>query len=291
MLVVFIITFAVTGDWGRLAPYVRYYDVMNFKTLLFLLFTNVALFGQDLTIFLGMNTDSGGIFFTTSHHLTTGLRFRKFLLVPIAWTLGVELIFYTIAPFIVRRATSFILAIIAASFFIRFFTYLYFSPQEPWVGHFFPSELALFLLGTISYKMYRWLQNNEFSKKGQYIIAVVFYAVLLFYQFLPLKKVLASHLINWLFYLLTCLSLPVVFQLSKSSRFDSRIGELSYPIYISHLLVILTIRPFITRFALQAYAGELSILFTIIFAYILMKAISDPIEKIRQARVRAAYHA
>jgi len=282
-----VLSYVTFGNWWILFPYARCYDFMTLKTLLFLLFTNVAIFGQDITLFLGMNTASGNMFFTSTF-LSTDPAFFTFLLVPQAWTLGLELVFYLIAPFIVRRNISIIVVIIIGSLLIRGFTYLYFGSYDPWTFRFFPSELALFLLGTISYRMYRWLQENYFCKKGQYLIAIVFYTILIYFQFLPIKNVSSFHLISWSFYLLTCLSLPIVFQLSKSSRFDNRIGELSYPIYISHFLVILSIRPFIARYEFQAYAGELSILFTIITAYILIRVVSDPIDKIRQSRVKAA---
>jgi len=234
-----------------------------------------------------MSPASGNMYFT-SNFLATYPPFWTFLLVPQAWTLGLELVFYLIAPFIVRRNISIIVVIIIGSLLIRGFTYLYFGSHDPWTYRFFPSELALFLLGTISYRMYRWLQNNYFCKKGLYLIAIVFYTALIFFQFLPVENALFFHLKNWAFYLLTCLSLPIVFQLSKSSRFDNRIGELSYPIYISHFLVIISVLPFIERYELTAYAGELSILFTIITAYILMRIVSDPIDKIRKLRVKAA---
>ena len=275
-----VLSYVVFGNWWLLSPYARFYDAMTLKPLLFLLFTNVAIFCQDITLFLGMSPASGNMYFTSNFYATYP-PFYLFLLVPQAWTLGLELVFYLIAPFIVRRNISIIVVIIIGSLLIRGFTYLYFSSHDPWSHRFFPSELALFLLGTISYRMYRWLQNNYFCKKGQYLIAIVFYTILIFFQFLPILK-------SWAFYLLTCLSLPIVFQFSKSSKFDNRIGELSYPIYISHFLVIISIRPFIIHYELQAYAGELSILFTIITAYILMRIVSDPIDKIRKSRVKPA---
>ena len=47
------------GNWSILSSYALYYDAMKLKSLLFLLFTNVAIFGQDLTLFLGMSPASG----------------------------------------------------------------------------------------------------------------------------------------------------------------------------------------------------------------------------------------
>jgi len=87
-------------------------------------------------------------------------------------------------------------------------------------------------------------------------------------------------------YLLRAAVLPATFNLSQSSKLDSRIGEFSYPIYVSHILVIATLTPLIAYLRLNTYQGELAVVCTIGFSYLLLKMISDPIEKYRQSRVK-----
>jgi peptidoglycan/LPS O-acetylase OafA/YrhL len=281
-----IISSVFFNSWFILSHYVGYFDVMAPETLLFQIITNIALLGQDVVMFLGFNQESGGMYFTHNFR-TSDPMFYKFLLVPQAWTLGIEVVFYLIAPFIVRKSNLFIASLIVVSMSIRIFIYFYLGYiNDPWTYRFFPSELALFLLGTVSYRLYKAnkIQNiNFFGVELKYLIGILFFLVLIFYQFLP--KFGFGHIFNWLFYGFFCLSLPFIFELSNSSKIDARIGELSYPVYISHILVIGCMNFFLSVSGWQEYRGEMACLFTILFSYILVRLISDPIEEIRKSRV------
>jgi len=247
----------------------------------------MALLGQDIAMFLGISQETGGMYFI--HDFRSSYpRFHWFLLVPQAWSLGIEVMFYLIAPFIVRKSNLFIAFLIILSMSIRIFTYFYLGyKNDPWTYRFFPSELALFLLGTVSYRLYdvyKIHKTNIFGFRLTNIIVKLFYLILIFFQFIP--KAGIGHIINWLFYGFCCLSIPFVFDFSKSSKLDSRIGEFSYPVYITHILVIGSITPFLLVAGWQEYKGELAVILTILFSYILVRLISDPIEKLRKSRVK-----
>ena len=114
-------------------------------------------------MFLGLNIESGSMFFTNNFTLTNP-QFHDFLLIPQAWTIGLELIFYLIAPFLVRRKIRIILILISISVLIRCYIYFILDMQhDPWTYRFFPSELALFLIGTISYHIYNYFNNNSIN--------------------------------------------------------------------------------------------------------------------------------
>src|SRR6185503_16357418 len=55
---------------------------------------------------------------------------------------------------------------------------------------------------------------------------------------LLLATVTDSWLTRVLFYGFVAWALPLAFQLTRTSRVDRYLGELSYPIYLVHLLVI-----------------------------------------------------
>ncbi len=283
-----IVSFIFIGSWTGLTAYVEYFDIMAAETVFFQIFSNIALFGQDVVMFLGMNQETGTMYFTSDFR-TSDPKFYSFLLVPQAWSLGIEVMFYLIAPFIVRKTNFIIGGLIILSISIRLFTYIYLDyTNDPWTYRFFPSELALFLLGTVAYRLYKsniMLNVNCMDGKLKYIIVVLFFSVLIFYQFIPSFE-FSGHIKNWLFYGFFCLSLPFIFELSKSSKLDARIGELSYPIYISHILVISSISPFLSVIGWQEYQGIMAVFFTILVSYILLLLISDPIEKIRRSRVK-----
>lgn len=283
-----IVGYIFSGEGFVLSSYIKYYDVMKIETLVFQIFSNVALLGQDIVMFLGFNQETGGMYFTHNFR-TSSQMFYKFLFVPQAWTLSLEILFYLIAPFLVRKRTLVIISIIIMSLFIRALTYSMGYTNDPWTYRFFPSELALFLLGTISYRLYDVYKIHQtkiynFNLTG--IVLASTFSIIFFYQYMDISGY-TRHIFNWFFYGFFCLSIPFIFDFSKSSKIDSRIGELSYPVYISHILVIMLISPLLSLTRLTDYSGELAVISTILVSYILVILISDPIEKIRQARVKA----
>lgn len=284
-----VILYTFTNNWYYLSPYMQYFDSLKTETLAFLIVTNIALFGQDIVMFLGVNQETGAMYLTHDFR-TSSPMFYKFLFVPQAWTLGIELMFYLIAPFVVRRSNYFIFFLISLSMLVRLFTYFFLGyANDPWTYRFFPSEIALFLIGAISYRLYdvyKVQQIEILGFKPTKLIVASFFLILLFYQFIP-KAGGIGHVVNWLFYGFCGLAIPYIFEISKSSKIDSRVGELSYPMYISHLLIIGSISPFLSLLGLQKYNGEFAVIFTIVASYFLVRLISDPIEKIRQSRVIA----
>jgi peptidoglycan/LPS O-acetylase OafA/YrhL len=284
-----VLSLKLTGDGYKLSSYLEYIDVLTVETLFFQVFTNIALFGQDVVMFLGLNPETGGMYFTPDFGKSSPMLYT-FLFVPQAWTLGIELMFYLIAPFLVRRKNFVIISLIAISLAIRIFTYSIGYTNDPWTYRFFPSELALFLLGTVSYRLYDIYKIQEykiFNINPSPVIQVLLLAIIMLYQFIPrdLLFIGFGHVINWIFYGLVCLSIPFIFCYSKSSKMDSRVGELSYPVYISHMLVIGSLSPFLSLLGWNEYQGELAVVFTMLVSYVLVKLIADPIEKIRQSRV------
>ena len=89
-------------EYAAFSYYVNYFNDLSLGSFLFLLFTNLFLFLQDSVLFLGLNTSDGSLFFTQNFRESSPPLFN-FLFLPQAWTIGVEISFYLIAPFIVRR--------------------------------------------------------------------------------------------------------------------------------------------------------------------------------------------
>ena len=84
------------------------------------------------------------------------------------------------------------------------------------------------------------------------------------YFLLPYKELNALCLI-----VMFILFLPYLFKFQSKNRWDSRIGELSYPIYISHMLVIWS-AGFILGIDHSSLVGSLIIVFiTVIFSQII----------------------
>ncbi len=256
----------------------------NILSFTYIIFSNIILYGQDVAMFLGITPANGNLFFT-SNFANTHPPLYSFLFIPQAWTLGVELTFYLIAPFILRRGFKPIIVLIFLSFLLRLYIYNIIGFQnDPWSYRFFPTEVMFFLLGYISYRIYLKLKNTQ-PPNFVGILTLIF--LLLFtvsYTYIPhIRFTYLPFSINEIFYFtFIVLSIPMLFNTFRNYKIDNTIGELSYPVYISHLTVIDVCRsiPF-----LIFKSGWFMVSITIIVAYTLNKMVALPLEKFRQSRL------
>jgi peptidoglycan/LPS O-acetylase OafA/YrhL len=79
------------------------------------------------------------------------------------------------------------------------------------------------------------------------------------------------------------ISIPFLFNFFKKNKLDNQLGELSYPVYISHMLVVTSF--FGLPFMILKTGWIISIV-TIILAYLLNKIVASPVEKYRQSRLK-----
>jgi len=209
------------------------------------------------------------------------------LFVYASWTLGLEFTFYLLAPFIVRKKLPLIILLFIVSILLRYhFTHPMRFPYQ--LDRFYVTVMIYFVLGILSYKLYRYI--NKLKINYRYIISVCVIVVFLnvFYKYLPLPfRNLGGHgmLVQWEYYLVMAVSTPFLFIFSRIIKFDRVIGELSYPIYITHALIIEVLGKI--HFDMNNNINKiLAILITIVTAVLLNKYIAAPIEKYRQARVK-----
>ncbi len=118
----------------------------------FLIGSQILMWGQDLYFYLTLK--AGALTFWPDFH-TAPEPIIPLLVIPQGWTLGLEFSFYLIAPFIVRRSAAAIVSVLAASLALRLLLQLAGYSGDPWSYRFFPSELAVFLLGALGYRVYK----------------------------------------------------------------------------------------------------------------------------------------
>ena len=282
ILVCFII--AISSNFKNI-PFAFYFSQTNYFSFGFLTLTNLIIFGQDVVMFLGINPANGNLFFT-KNFLSTNPQLYTFLLIPQAWTLGVELMFYLVAPFIVKRGIKTVITIIIVSLVLRFILYDYFIlKDDPWTYRFFPTEILFFLCGYLSYHLYQKIKKVTFPKHLNISVLLFCIGITILYKYLPTGKVsfLPFSLKEGVYFGTIILSIPILFNYSKKNPLDNKIGELSYPVYISHMLIfmILSLKTF--NFL---NSGWIAALFTILFSYVLNVLIASPIEKLRQRRLK-----
>ena len=197
---------------------------------------NALLVGQDWITFAAVSP-WGSLYFTPNFR-HEAIPAHSYLFVPQAWTLGLELTFYLIAPFILRRSARVIAAIVIASFAVRMLTYSVGLREDPWNYRFFPCELGIFLLGSLAYRAYR--KYGERIRSWPYLKAapVAAAALLCSFPFAAAAGPPMEEARDLAYVLLFAACLPVLFAATRSSKVDRIIGDLSYPIYISHILVL-----------------------------------------------------
>lgn len=254
----------------------NYFSEMKWWSALFLVFANVFLFFQDAVMFLGLDPATGNLFFARDFH-TTHPELHRFLLVPQAWTIGVELLFYLIAPFVVRRGVAVIATLIVFSIGLRVLLYHSGLHHDPWTYRFFPTELVYFLFGNIAYVLYRNIRDWRIPPVclntlwAAVFLASVFYSNVDF----PGKKIL--------YCLAFSLALPFIFLRTKNLKLDAYIGELSYPLYLCHMLLLAIL--YWTGFSSTRWLGLTLAVTSILFSVALNEFVAKRIEKIRQKRV------
>ena len=261
-------TALLLGPWqtwiGRLTP----------GTVAALVGANISILGQDLLFFTHVTTSGNLAFAWDALHQSTPAWF--FLLIPQAWTVSLELCFYLLAPWLVRRGNVFLGVLIGASFVARAAVYLGDFPFDPWKQRFFPVEFGFFLLGIFAYRLYAALKLTAIPRRTLWSVCGLYLAAIVLYQFLP--GAMGKELF---LYAATVLAIPFLFLLTKKLPLDRAIGELSYPIYISHWTIIMLAEYFFGKRLLPVIA----LAATIGFSLLLNRFVSDPIDRYRQKRV------
>ncbi len=244
----------------------------------FLIVANIIVFGQDAVMFLAAGP-SGELTFTSNFRETSPQLFNM-LLVPQAWTLALELMFYLIAPLLVRQNTGKLIALAALSLMLRVFNYRMLGwNDDPWTYRFFPTEILFFVAGMLSYRLYLGVRHRvtpALAWSGWLVVIMLTTT----FQFFP------GGSVKWAaYYGLVTLCLPLIFVASRNLRSDRLLGEMSYPVYLSHLFV------FGLATSLFAVSDEatrwLTIVCTFGLSYLLVRYLAKPLDDFRQARVRA----
>jgi peptidoglycan/LPS O-acetylase OafA/YrhL len=277
MLVHSLVLFLKTGHPAyTIGLFLQYQHQMKLSTICYLIFANIFLVSQDLVMFLGLNIHTGGLFFTKDFSLTDPKLF-SFLFVPQAWTIGVEILFYIVAPFLVRRSIIVVGLIMGLSLLSVVWIVHAGLPADPWLDRFFPAQLVYFLAGNLSYRAYKKIQDRKIKKF--YLLGITLSLILFILFFFKLNFPRKTTL----YFILFASALPFIFKYTKRLKIDNKIGELSYPVYISHMFVY----TLIGGLGFTQYLGKgLTVaIFSILFSMLLNRFVAEPMEKFRQNRV------
>jgi peptidoglycan/LPS O-acetylase OafA/YrhL len=247
--------------------------------LLISTFSNLTLIGTDWLMFF--DTSNGGIQLTSS--VVTGDRMRDLLWIAPAWSLGIEITFYAMAPILCRWRSRFLIATIIGLCTIRIlFNQSEFNfAESPFDARFFPFELPYFLVGILLYRCKRDAKL-VITIPLKYLYSALF---LFFLIFEPIRSGFDLSRTASMAVLVIVAAVVVLF--GQSSEFDRKFGELSYPIYISHVFIAQVYEysstGIVKKFSLldnSHISMSVQVLLIVLVSYFLLQ-ITKPIEKIR----------
>ncbi|HVR92137.1 MAG TPA: acyltransferase [Novosphingobium sp.] len=221
--------------YSPLWPYLTETVSLPEKALLALL--NLTVVGQDLPYWLGIA--DGHLYWSAEAMRHSEPDVYHFMAIPVAWSLSLELCFYALAPYIARRPVWQIVALCGASLLARIVAAWIGYDADPWSYRFFPFELALFLAGVLAYRAFAAWRGSWTGIPAR-VLALAVPAAILAYPFVagdvPDDQFFAPARLALL--ALLAFALPAIHTWSQHSRTDRAIGELSYPLYLGHLLVL-----------------------------------------------------
>jgi peptidoglycan/LPS O-acetylase OafA/YrhL len=235
----------------------------------------------NLTIFL---QDLGGIIAVRHHQAvltvdraSTEIYAWALTILNVAWSLGVELLFYLLAPLLVRRHKWQLLILALLGFGFKIYAILSIGNDLPY--RMFPFVISDFLLGMLAYKM----RFTLIDCLGRHTTFICYCLILVLTTALP--NGMPTWAYSFLAIGITTFVVPALFNASKRSKWDNRIGEASYPFYLFHLIAIALIHFALTKHGNLTNTYLISVcnlLLTLVFSYLVLGLENRYLEPYRQ---------
>ncbi len=247
-----------------------------------------GIFGQDAVLF--QQIAGGHLAFNPEGNFgpdqTNSLPW-KFMALPQAWSISIELMFYCAVPFLTRLRTPALVGIVCASLALRIGIYAAGHNGDPWIYRFFPLELALFVYGMLARRFYDAC-GQGFSARFCRIAGGAFIAATCLAQTVPNLLGIPQTLAVWPYYAGALIALPCLFKMSN--RMDARLADLSYPVYMVHWIVIVAYGAAAPALLPQAWVAALQTPFCILGAlaggWAIVVAVERPVDHFRHALLR-----
>lgn len=239
---------------------------------------NSIIFGMDTLMFVKVQDGHFAFMKIASYEEH---KFTQSFIIQPAWSLSIELTFYLIAPFILSSKKR-IITILTLSLALRvYLVAIGLGRFDPWSYRFFPTELAMFLIGSLSHQVWkRWLEERSLlsGNKPTYVFCATL-AYFLLFSLIPNRS-----FNSWAIFLIFPACLPFLFCFQCKYRWDRSIGELSYPIYIIHMPVMYNVQSVLMYLEMKdtpLLEISITIAITIPLSYLLNKTVGRFIETLR----------
>jgi peptidoglycan/LPS O-acetylase OafA/YrhL len=219
--------------------------------------SNLTIFGQDLFYLFSIDSSSQISYIPIEREGWNGANFS---INSVLFSVSFELYFYLLAPFILRAYSRTVAFTVLGFLWHAVLAHLNYKGLDL-KYHSFPSTFLFFGLGASTY----WMHSTH-EKKYAYFFNVLLFLVLFSLSFVNLL----THPVVIAFFFF---AIPSLFAFSKDSKIDRLLGELSYPVYLVHLPLVLLFRQY---FGDQVFliVALLSLLFAFVFHWIIERPLS-----------------
>lgn len=202
------------------------------------------------------------------------------------YTVALEMLFYAVAPFIVRRKLAVVIAVAIGALVLHFVpAYLRLEPRS-WQYEYFPSTLVFFMMGALSYRLYVATRRRQlpFATIGAVGLAVTIIWPWATGNGPAYEYTDAAN--PFIFYAIIVLTIPFLFVATMDSKVDRYLGDLSYPLYVFHPFAVLIIAG--TAWKHSAAAPWIVGAATAFVVVAMVELVDHPMEKLRGRLARAA---
>ncbi|WOK35098.1 acyltransferase [Sphingomonas sp. C3-2] len=158
------------------------------------------------------------------------------------WSIGIEIVFYTIFPILILMRKHIIIALILSMLFMAIIANdigKIGNIDEGWSNYVHPSNHILFFASGVFFRQFLYRKEIIFSKNPLFAIFVIVFFIWIVSQDQNVDEIVIGHKRI----ALSVLSVLIVMYASyiklpkSASKFSSMMGGLSYPFYLFHPLV------------------------------------------------------
>lgn len=284
------------GRWLSLDAYATYTPEKNgLAGVIVAALTNLTVFFQDWIFFIKHLPGESLTF--TAHFKAFPPPLYLYLLIQPAWSISIELMFYLLVPFLAKLRTRWLAVIAALSLAARLYVYNGLGlVDDPFAFRFFPFELLLFVTGLIIYRVYAHTlmkKDEALTVKTFWQYALVAAAMIALGFALQRGAVLLRHpvgrayapLVSYIFWLPV---IPLAFHLTRNWKLDRFLGEITYPIYLAHFVIIQFVDVLFVRAGFSSrFLGLTSAAVATGLAILLYARVFEPVERRRGDLARA----
>lgn len=217
-----------TGRWWHLHEWAGLMAGLDPVSFVYAVAANIGIFGENALFFFSMQTPSS-LFGAFSLERPPSW---VVLFIPHAWSIEIELYFYLLAPWLTRLRTAWLVPVVIASLLGKLWLKNIGLINDSWYLRNPLLDMGLFVLGILSYRLYKTHFEQGASVALRSALALALLAALALYH-----KETAHTLAPLAVHALAFLGVPALFSLTKRVTADRLVGELSYPIYLSHQMV------------------------------------------------------